>query len=132
MKRIVAVISLALYLVATCGLVMNTHYCMKKRVSVAFHIMEIRPDVCGRCGMDMHEENDCCSDEVRVLKLVQDQVRVPVTLFLFPKPAILNLEYGIPLSHAWTEMRWVLSPRVHPPPLETAPDVFLLNRVFRI
>ncbi len=42
------------------------------------HLFETSADVCGRCGMDTHESNGCCRDEVKVVKLEQDQNKTTI------------------------------------------------------
>jgi hypothetical protein len=130
MKKLIAAISFVLYFAATSGVVINSHYCMKKLVSV--HLFGEKPDVCGRCGMDMHDNSGCCRDEIVVAKLVQDQVKIPVTLFELPSieqvPAIVP-GFLIASAAGPNEQRHFHN---HSPPLLSAQDTYLQNNVFRI
>src|SRR6185369_10772975 len=76
MKKGIAFISVIFYFLATCGIVINSHYCMKHLVAV--HLFESKVKVCSKCGMDFHKGNRCCHDEVKVLKMASDQNKVPV------------------------------------------------------
>lgn len=130
MKKGLAAISLLLYITATCGIVINSHYCMKKLVSV--HLFEAKAKVCGLCGMDIHDNNGCCRDEVKVAKLVQDQVNTPVTVYEIA--SLKPLTAGIPdfmvaaLYNAGEQRHF----HNHSPPLLSAQDTYLQNNVFRI
>ena len=130
MKKPIAAILIILYLAATSGIVINSHYCMKRLVSV--NLFETKAKVCGLCGMDMHDNNGCCHDEVKVLKLVQDQVNNPVVSFELP-----SLE-AIPADHSDFIVTSAGTNSVqrhfqnHSPPLLSAQDTYLLNSVFRI
>jgi len=130
MKKGLAAISLLLYITATCGIVINSHYCMKKLVSV--HLFEAKAKVCGLCGMETHDSNGCCRDEVKVAKLVQDQVNTPVTVY-----EIASLKAGVAgmsdfrlvaLFNAGEQRHF----HNHSPPLLSAQDTYLRNNVFRI
>ena len=79
MNKLIASISLVFYFAATCGVVINSHYCMNRLVSV--HLFEKSADVCGRCGMDTYELNGCCHDEVKVIKLEEDQNKIPIASY---------------------------------------------------
>ena len=130
MKKLLAAISFLLYFAATSGIVINSHYCMKRLVSV--HLFEQKAKVCGLCGMDMHENSGCCHDETKVLKLVQDQVKVPVTVYEIPAAkALVALPVDritVPLVSGNSQRYF----RHYSPPLLSAQDSYLQNAVFRI
>ena len=48
------------------------------------HLFETAVDVCGRCGMDTHESGGCCRDEVKVVKLEQDQNKTTIASYDIP------------------------------------------------
>ncbi|HUR65611.1 MAG TPA: hypothetical protein VMZ03_04610 [Chitinophagaceae bacterium] len=130
MKKLIAGISFVLYFAATSGIVINSHYCMKKLASVS--LFGVKPDVCGRCGMDMHDNNGCCRDEVSVAKLVQDQVKMPVTIFELPsieQTAVIVSDFMVVPVSVTEESRHFHN---HSPPLLSAQDIYLQNNVFRI
>lgn len=130
MKKLIAGISFILYFAATSGIVINSHYCMKKLASV--HLFGEKSDTCGLCGMDMHENNGCCRDEISVAKLVQDQVKMPVTIFELPsieQSAIIVSDFMVIPAGITEEYRHFHN---HSPPLLSEQDTYLQNNVFRI
>ena len=130
MKKAIAAISFVFYFAATCGIVINSHYCMKRLVTV--HLFETKAKVCGQCGMDMHDASGCCHDEVKVVKLVQDQVKIPVILYEIPSveaAAVVVSEFIVaPFQHTDEQRHF----HNHSPPLLSAQDTYLQNNVFRI
>lgn len=130
MKRVVFAIAVMSYFVVSSGVVINYHYCMKRLASV--HLFEKSSDECGLCGMVTHNSNGCCRDEVKVVKLVQDQNKVPdinielkkiEQIVSIPSPFITaNFENVNIISHFLN----------HSPPLLSAQDIYLQINVFRI
>lgn len=89
-------------------------------------------DVCGKCGMDIHESNGCCRDEITVVKLVQDQNKTPLLAFEIPAletKAITPSEFIVAPFANFDEQRHFHN---HSPPLLSAQDIYLQNNVFRI
>ena len=130
MKKLIAAISFLLYFAATSGVVINSHYCMKKLVSV--HLFETRAKVCGQCGMEMHNNPGCCHDDTKVVKLVQDQVKIPVSLFELTSleaPLVETSDYMTLSSYNVNEERHFHN---HSPPLLSGQDTYLQIGVFRI
>ena len=130
MKKLLFSISVLLYFAATTGVVINSHYCMKRLVSVDFY--KGAPDVCGKCGMDMHETSGCCHDEIKVAKLNADQQKVTIASYEIAAPEIAT---GIPSSFIAALFQPIIPERHysnHSPPLLSERDIYLQNRVFRI
>jgi hypothetical protein len=130
MKKIIASISLLCYFAVTCGVIINSHYCMNKLASV--HLFETAVDVCGRCGMDTHESNGCCRDEVKVVKLEQDQNKMAIASYGIPSiKAIISIpsDFIVSSSYNVDEQRHFHN---HSPPLLSAQDTYLQINVFRI
>ena len=130
MKKLIAAISFIVYFAASSGVVINSHYCMKKLVSV--HLFETKAEVCGLCGMDMHESSGCCHDVTQFVKGVQDQVKIPVTVFELPAA-----EAVLPGQNEWLHASLFNGDEQrhfdnHSPPLLSDQDSYLENRVFRI
>jgi hypothetical protein len=103
---------------------------MKRLASV--HLFEKSSDECGLCGMETHESNGCCRDEVKVVKLVQDQNKLPDLSNELKKiePAI-----SIPSAYLSASFKNVKIPSHflnHFPPLLSAQDTYLQINVFRI
>jgi len=130
MKKSLAVISFIFYFAAASGVIVNSHYCMKRLVSV--HLFESKAKVCGRCGMEMHMGNGCCRDEVKVYKLVQDQNKIPVMVFSLPSLDVPAIELNEFLSFSTFNIDVKRHYHNHSPPLLSMQDTYLQNRVFRI
>ena len=130
MKKGIAAISFLIYFAASTGIVINSHYCMKRLVSV--NLFETKAKVCGLCGMDMHDNSGCCHDEVKMLKLVQDQVNNPVVSFKLPSLeaiAVNHSDFIFAVAGISGMQRHFQN---HSPPLLSAQDTYLQNNVFRI
>ena len=76
MKKLVISIVALCYFAVSCGVVVNFHYCMDRLASTSFFAPEIKK--CGRCGMDIHQSNGCCRDEMQLLKLEDDQNKTTI------------------------------------------------------
>lgn len=131
MKKPLAAILILLYLTASSGIVINSHYCMKRLVSV--DLFKEKAKVCGLCGMDMHNSNNgCCHDEVKVLKVVQDQVNNPVASLDIPSPEaipVLHTDHLPALAGFNGAQKHYQN---HSPPLLSGQDTYLRINVFRI
>ncbi len=91
MKKIIFSIVALCYFVVTCGVVVNYHYCMKKLASTSFFNATAKKE-CGVCGMEMHGENNCCHDEVQIVKMTDDQNKTLIASYTIPAlhPAIVE------------------------------------------
>lgn len=130
MKKLIASISLVCYFAATCGVIVNAHYCMNKLASV--HLFEKSANLCGKCGMATTELNGCCHDEVKVIKLEQDQNNTPIVSYDI---APLKLNFSDPSGFTVASYYKVGQQRHfcnHSPPLLSVQDIYLQNNVFRI
>lgn len=130
MKKGIAIISMLFYFLATCGIVINSHYCMKRLVSV--HLFESKADVCGKCGMGMHENNGCCHDEVKVIKMAQDQNKIPNVLYQFASISLTAVPVSAYIVTPYFNIEISSHFHNHSPPLVSGQDTYLLNSVFRI
>lgn len=130
MKKLIAAISFLCYFTVTSGFIINSHYCMDRLASV--HLFETAAKKCGVCGMETHDSKGCCRDEVTIVKLVQDQNKIPVTIFQFTspevQPAVISDFLFCSLFNG-EEQRWF---QHHSPPLLSAQDTYLQINVFRI
>lgn len=130
MKKIIASIAFLCYFAASCGIIMDFHYCMNKLASV--HFFQSSVDVCARCGMDTHQSNGCCRDEIKFAKLEQDQNKIPVLVYDMPaieKLVIIPSEFiAASFINESTERHF----HNHSPPLLSGQDIYLQNNVFRI
>ncbi len=130
MKKITVVILMICYLGVTAGVVINFHYCMDRLASAK--LFEKKAKKCGKCGMHTENSNGCCRDEVKIVRMDDDQ---QVTIgFSYSLPAIEALShetsefiiasfYNVPLTRHYQN---------HSPPLLSGQDTYLQNSVFRI
>jgi hypothetical protein len=130
MKKAFASITLLCYLFVTCGITMNSHYCMNRLASV--HLFETKAQRCGQCGMDIHKSEGCCRDEVTVVKLDQDQNKIPVVTYELPALDIIAVIPSVFISTAFQNIDVTRHFSNHSPPLLSASDTYLQNNVFRI
>lgn len=69
MKKIIFLIATMAYMFSTTGATVYVHHCMGKIVDWDF--MKNDVERCSTCSMEIAGENDCCSDEIKVLKIDQ-------------------------------------------------------------
>jgi len=130
MKKCILSIVAACYLVVTCGVVVNFHYCMDRLASTSLFVSQGKK--CGRCGMEIHESNGCCRDEVQVIKMKEDQNKTLVASYSIPPieaTAVTVSEFIVAVSQQDDNQRHFHN---HSPPLLSAQDTYLQNNVFRI
>jgi hypothetical protein len=129
-KKSIAVISLACYLLVTTGVVINYHYCMKRLAST--QVFGSAKTFCGKCGMHTKKSNGCCRDEVKVLKLQTDHNSFSAEAFSIPlveAMAIIPSQFIAALFYNSNGQVHFLN---HSPPLLSAQDTYLQINVFRI
>jgi hypothetical protein len=129
MKKVLASITVFFYFIVSCGVVINLHYCMGHYQS--FTLFEAKSKECGKCGMHIDDNNGCCRDEVKIIKLQDDQNSTFVSYTIqgvdatvitpseFIAASVFNIEGSLHYNN-------------HSPPLLTQQDTYLQNCVFRI
>ncbi|MDZ4796091.1 MAG: hypothetical protein SGI83_17555 [Bacteroidota bacterium] len=130
MKKTIFAISFLCYFAVTSGVVINYHFCMKRLVSV--QLFDATPDTCGKCGMDMHESSGCCRNEVKLVKLEQDQNKLTLALV---EPPSFDIPVTSPSAFIVAAFENKYGQRYfhnHSPPLLSEQDTYLQNSVFRI
>ena len=130
MKKIIAVIALACYLVVSTGVVINFHYCMNRLAST--QLFGSAKTYCGKCGMHTKKSGGCCHDEVKVVKLQQDQNTISAADYTIPS---ISDAIIVPSGFIATSFYNVNEERHfhnHSPPLLSEQDTYLQNNVFRI
>jgi hypothetical protein len=128
MKKLLASITLVCYLALTCGVVVNFHYCMDRLASTQFFGGESK--ICEKCGMHK-DPNGCCQDEVKVVKIQDDQQSTDaISSLIAPKllQAFVSVFSIISIPSPDVFRDW----QNHSPPLLAEEDIYLQNRVFRI
>lgn len=130
MKKIIVSIVLISYLAVSSEVVINFHYCMNKLASTELFASENKQ--CGKCGMHTEDSNGCCRDEVKIVKMEDDQKLTAAfsyalpsldALVTFPSEFIAASFYNSPATGHFLN---------HSPPLLSAQDTYLQNGVFRI
>jgi hypothetical protein len=130
MKKIWVPIVLACYLAVSSGVIVNFHYCMNRLASA--ELFATGGKQCGKCGMDMHKAHGCCRDEVKIVKMDNDQKLNPAISFELPPLELLSVltsEFIVTSFHNVAGQRHYQN---HSPPLITEEDIYLQNCVFRI
>jgi len=130
MKKLVTSIALACYLTVSCGVVISFHYCMNRLASTQLFATEKK--VCGKCGMHTKKSNRCCHDEVKVVKLIQDQNTFSPDSYSIPSIEAVGYvpsEFITAAFYNFNEQRHFHN---HSPPLLSAQDTYLQINVFRI
>jgi hypothetical protein len=89
-------------------------------------------DRCSRCGMKQHAQNTCCHDEVKVIKLEQDQIKVSVPDYSIPSLTETVITPSVFIAAPFYNT--IESPvcSTHSPPLLSEQDTYLQISVFRI
>lgn len=114
----------------TAGVVINFHYCMDRLASTK--LFEKKAKKCGKCGMHTENSNGCCRDEVKIVKMEEDQQLTVEFSYSLPSIEGLTHEtsefiiasfYNVPVTRHYQN---------HSPPLLSAQDSYLRNSVFRI
>ena len=129
MKKALLAILLVSYLAVSSGIVVNFHYCMNRLASTEWFAMEGKQ--CGKCGMSMHKSHGCCHDEVKIVKMDDDQKLTSSIAFDLPTldmPAQVPSEF---ISTSFYNSNVTANPD-NPPPLLSDQDTYIANCVFRI
>jgi hypothetical protein len=87
---------------------------------------------CDKCGMHTKKSNGCCHDEVKVVKLVQDQNTHAGFFYQLPSlDAVINIPSEF-IAASFYNAEGQKHFHNHSPPLLSAQDTYLQNNVFRI
>lgn len=130
MKKVWVVILMVCYLAVSTGVIINYHYCMNRLASKAFYAPKAKK--CGKCGMSMHKSKGCCRDEVKIIKMDDDQKVTAAITFELPaldEQVVVPSEFIVTSFYNGSEKRHYQN---HSPPLLTGQDTYLQNCVFRI
>lgn len=129
MQKFFSFLLLLIYTCVSTGFAVSTHYCMDKKASV--ELGAAHKDVCDVCGMNKTENNGCCRDEIKVVKLQQDtqlaKVLMPSVQLSLPIAFLSN--YLVSPFYNFIENS--ITATFQPPPL-LHDDIYIENRVFRI
>jgi hypothetical protein len=126
MKKALVIALASVYLLVSSGVVVNLHYCMGKLSSMG--LIHHDSKTCGNCGMD---NNGCCKDEIKVVK-IQDNQDLGAGF-----PSIAKAE-AVPPVHSFiadltlSAQRSTKPVRSHSPPPAPGPSRQSLLCTFRI
>ena len=126
----VAFIALVCYLGVSSGIVINYHYCMNRLASTRFFATEKK--YCSKCGMHTKKSNGCCHDEVKVVKMQQDQNTFSGFPYNIPALAASMHVASEFMAASILNGQGQRHFRNHSPPLLSAQDTYLQINVFRI
>lgn len=129
MKKAIVVILLACYLAVTSGVIVNFHYCMDKLAST--ELFAGAGKKCGKCGMHTDQSHGCCHDEVKIVKMDNDQKVSQELSFSFNAVAILSHAPSAFLVSPFLNTTVTKLLADHSPPFSEQ-DIYLRNGVFRI
>lgn len=129
MKKVLASISVLVYFIMTCGIIVNLHYCMGRVQSVEFYGSEKK--VCDLCGMSLKNTHGCCKEEVKILKIQDDQNKVQASYTINNIDVVATIPSDFIVASTYNAERAPHSYN-HSPPLLTKQDTYLQNCVFRI
>ncbi|RYY39448.1 MAG: hypothetical protein EOO08_10490 [Chitinophagaceae bacterium] len=128
MKKLFAILTLIAYFTVSTGFVVNLHYCMDRYHSWAIGTQE--GDRCATCGMSQ-KKNNCCHDQVKVVKVAQDVTAASSIFFAFSVPALVPVQHTYALHAPVNELPRPATP-IHGPPLIDKQGTYLRNCVFLI
>ena len=130
MKKLLVSIVLLSYFALSTGVMVNFHYCMNRLASTEFFAGETKE--CPKCGMHIETSHGCCRDEVKIVKIDDDQkVNNVVSFDFFALTALVQRPSEFIIAsfyNAGSERHF----QNHSPPLLSSQDTYLQNRVFRI
>ncbi|MEI9946069.1 MAG: hypothetical protein WDN26_17835 [Chitinophagaceae bacterium] len=130
MKKVLVSIVLICYLAVTSGVLVNFHYCMNRLASTELFAAEGKK--CGTCKMDINASNGCCHDEVKIVKMEEDQKVTPLVFFELPSlDQLVSIPSEFIVASFYTDSK-EQNNQDHSPPLLSGQDTYLQNCVFRI
>jgi len=119
-----------IYLGVSTGVVVNYHYCMDRLASTQLFGKETK--VCGKCGMHIDQSHGCCRDEVKVVKMDDDQRLAFSFVAAIQAPALPAPDYSDYFADFFPDALPPKNLTSHSPPLLNEQDTWLRNRVFRL
>ena len=81
MKKFLFLIATLAYFTSISGATIYVHQCMGKVVDWTFQANE--KEKCDNCGMHKNAANDCCKDEIKILKVNADHKQSEIVSSVF-------------------------------------------------
>jgi len=95
-------------------------------------LFEKKNKKCGKCGMHSESSKGCCRDNVKVIKMEDDQKVNPGFSYSLPALETLSHETSEFIIASFYNVPLLRHYQIHSPPLLSAQDSYLQNSVFRI
>ncbi|MES1224204.1 MAG: hypothetical protein ABUT20_52405 [Bacteroidota bacterium] len=130
MKKTSVFILAVLYFTISSGLIVNLHYCMNRFSSM--DIGFVTKNECGICGMDKTKSHGCCHDEIKLVKLQDDQNKTAQVAFDFSHVQSIAVLPSMFISASFYDADEINHHIDHSPPLLSQQDIQIKNCVFRI
>jgi hypothetical protein len=127
-KKLIVLLLLVSYSLASVGATAHLHYCMNELVKFSFE--EEQDEKCGRCGMT-EKKGGCCSEEHEQIKLKADHQAEANTQIDFPEFSVAELPNPIELPATIASPIAIDFPVSHAPPL-LRERLYLLHCLFLI
>ena len=131
MKKAAVLILAVLYFAISSGMIVNLHYCMNRFTSADFSLATDKSH-CDKCGMDKSTSQGCCHDEIKLVKLQDDQTKASTVLFDFSGIQSIATIPSLFIIASFYNADETNHHKVHSPPLLSRQDTHLQNCVFRI
>jgi hypothetical protein len=131
MKRVAALILFLIYLFPSTGATLHYRYCMGEMVDLSFWGNNEKD--CGKCGMEMKgpENNGCCNDEQKWVKLADDQALFISDLQVYKAQSeAIEIDYPIDSISQFPHSKNLVESKARVRCCK--PASYLLNCVFRI
>ena len=130
MRKFSVIILMLIYLAFSSGVIISSHYCMNKLAST--QLFASGGKECGKCGMHIDESHGCCRDEVKMVKMEDDQkisASVTIDFSALKMPVHLPSAF-ISTSFFNTPLQGLVDDQ--PPPLLKGQETYIRHCVFRI
>ena len=124
MKKVLASVTVAVYLVFASGLMVNYHYCMDRYDSFSLYM-----PVSNSCSKMNGKKHSCCHDDVKIFK-IRDNHKTSLLVFYPKKFRCANAETTRPVS-AILSQNTLTNNTDHSPP-GFSQNIYISNCVLRI
>jgi len=132
MKKITVTILAVIYFAVSSGVIVNMHYCMNRFASADFGFTASQKE-CDKCGMHKDKSHGCCHDEVKLVKIEDDQNKSMQMAFDFTSiKTVVSVPSLFIATSFYNDNEEGSYHTDHSPPILNQQDTYLQNRVFRI
>lgn len=129
MKKVFTISIAFLYLAVTSGLALEIHHCMGKIADIS--LLPSPVERCGSCGMKKGA-NECCKDELKLVKLQNAHKLIPADYQLHVPVAVINHHYFLTDHHQGAQLNVIDNSNNHSPPDCSPVSLCIINCVYRI